>query len=174
MAGREDAAQHAIDDVRRPRVHITYDVQVGDAIQIKELPFVVGVLGEFVGQPAEPLPPMKERQFVEISLDNFDAVMEARKPRLSLSVKNTLSDVPDAPNLKAELTFNGLEDFSPVGVVRQVKPLNELLELRSKLADLRGSLQGNDKLEGLLLSALSNTEQVDKLKAELRSEKKGA
>ena len=167
------STQHTLDRVRAPRVQITYDVQVGDAIEIKELPFVVGVLGDFTGMPAEPLAKLKDRKFVDVTLDNFDTVMSAMKPRLALSVENKLSEDPNAANLKVDLNFKGLDDFSPTNVVRQVKPLNELLELRTKLADLRGSLQGNDKLEGLLLDAVGNTEKLDKLKGLLEAEKKG-
>lgn len=167
------STQHTLDRVRAPRVQITYDVQVGDAIEIKELPFVVGVLGDFTGMPAEPLAKLKDRKFVDITLDNFDTVMSAMKPRLALSVENKLSEDPNAANLKVDLNFKGLDDFSPTNVVRQVKPLNELLELRTKLADLRGSLQGNDKLEGLLLDAVGNTAKLDKLKGLLEAEKKG-
>jgi len=167
MAGREDAAQHALDDVRKPRVHITYDVEVDGAIRIKELPFVVGVLGEFAGQPSEPLPSLTDRKFVDISLDNFDAVMKGLKPRLALSVKNSLSGDPEAPNLKVVLNFESMDSFSPFGVVRQVKPLNELLELRSNLADLRGSLQGNDKLESMLRDALTDPDKLETLRTQL-------
>jgi type VI secretion system protein ImpB len=89
------------------------------------------------------------------------------KPHLSFAVDNKLSDVPDAANLKVDLSFNKLEDFEPANVARQVAPLNELLNLRTRLSDLRGSLQGNDKLEELLLDAVGNTEKLDKLKSEM-------
>ena len=164
--GRE-STQHKLDRVRSPRVHITYDVEVGNAIEKKELPFVVGVLGDFTGQPEQPLPKLKERTFVEVNPDNFDAVLEGMKPHLSFSVENKLSEDPDAANIKVDLRFRKLEDFEPEQVARQVKPLRELLELRTRLADLRGSLQGNDKLDELLLEAVGNTEKLDKLKNEL-------
>jgi type VI secretion system protein ImpB len=153
--------------VRSPRVHITYDVEIGDAKEIKELPFVIGVLGDFTGQPEQPLPKLKERKFVEINPDNFDAVLEGMKPHLSYSVENKLSDEADAPNLKIDLRFRSLDDFEPENVARQVKPLKELLDLRTRLADLRGSLQGNDKLEELLLEAVTNTENLEKIKTEM-------
>jgi len=164
--GRE-STQHKLDRVRSPRVHITYDVEVGNAIEKKELPFVVGVLGDFTGQPEQPLPKLKERTFVEVNPDNFDDVLEGMKPHLSFSVENKLSEDPDAANIKVDLRFHKLEDFEPEQVARQVKPLRELLELRTRLADLRGSLQGNDKLDELLLEAVGNTEKLDKLKNEL-------
>jgi len=142
-----ESTQHKLDRVRSPRVHITYDVETGGAIELKELPFVVGVLGDFTGQPTEPLPKLKDRKFVEVNPDNFDTVLEGMKPHLAFSVENKLSDEPDAPNLKIDLNFKSMEDFEPENVARQVKPLKELLDLRQRLADLRGSLQGNDKLE---------------------------
>ncbi len=156
-----------LEKVRPPRVHVAYDVEVGDAIETKELPFVMGVLGDLTGQPTEPLARMKDRRFVEITPDNFDSVLESMKPHLSYSVENKLSEDPNAGQVKVDLNFKSLDDFDPEQVARQVKPLRELLELRTKLADLRGSLQGNEKLDELLLDAVSSTEKLDKLKAEL-------
>jgi type VI secretion system protein ImpB len=153
--------------VRPPRVHVTYDVEVGDAIEKKELPFVMGVLGDFSGQPEQPLPKLKDRRFVEVTPDNFDSVVESMKPHLAFSVENKLSDDSNAGQLKVDLHFKSLEDFEPEQVARQVKPLKEMLDLRTKLSDLRGSLQGNDKLEELLLDAVGNTEKLAKLKGEL-------
>src|SRR5215469_4585187 len=163
------SAQHKLDRVRPPRVQITYDVEIGGAIELKELPFVVGVLGDFTGQPdpAQPLPKLKDRKFVEVNPDNFDTVLEGMKPRLAFQVENKLSEDPDAPNLKVDLRFKTMEDFEPQNIARQVKPLKELLDLRTRLSDLRGSLQGNDKLEELLLEAVGNTEKLDKLKGEV-------
>jgi type VI secretion system protein ImpB len=162
-----DSTQHKLDKVRPPRVQITYDVQVGYAIELKELPFVMGVLGDFTGHPTDPLPKLKERKFVEIDPDNFDKVLEAMKPHLNLSVKNMLSDEPDAANLKLDLTFKSMDDFEPGNIAKQVPPLKELLDLRTRLSDLRGSLQGNEKLEEQLLDAVSSTEKLNKLKDEL-------
>jgi len=161
------STQHKLDRVRPPRVHVTYDVEVGDAIEIKELPFVMGVLGDFTGQPTEPLPRLKERKFVEVNPDNFDSVLEGMKPHLAFSVENKLSEDPNAPNLKIDLHFRSLEDFEPDKVARQVKPLRELLDLRTRLSDLRGSLQGNDKLEEVLLKTVEDKGAMDKLKDEL-------
>jgi type VI secretion system protein ImpB len=163
-----ESTQHKLDRVRSPRVHITYDVETGGAIELKELPFVVGVLGDFTGQPTEPLPKLKERKFTEVNPDNFDTVLEGMKPHLAFSVENKLSDEPDAPNLKVDLNFKSMDDFEPENVARQIKPLKELLDLRTRLSDLRGSLQGNDKLEELLLDAVGNTEKLDKLKTEIK------
>jgi type VI secretion system protein ImpB len=148
-------------------VHVTYDVEVGDAIELKELPFVMGVLGDFTGQPEGPVSKLKDRKFVEVNPDNFDSVLEGMKPHVAFSVENKLSEDPEAGQLKVDLRFKSLEDFEPEQVARQVKPLKEMLDLRTKLSDLRGSLQGNDKLEELLLDAVGNTEKLAKLKGEL-------
>ncbi len=117
--------------------------------------------------PTEPLPRLKERKFVEVNPDNFDSVLEGMRPHLSLAVENKLSEDANAPQLKVDLNFKKLDDFEPGNVAKQVKPLKELLELRTRLADLRGTLQGNDKLEELLLEAVGNTEKLDKLKQEM-------
>jgi type VI secretion system protein ImpB len=163
----KQSTQHKLDRVRPPRVHVTYDVEVGDAIELKELPFVMGVLGDFTGQPTEPLPRLRDRKFVEVNPDNFDSVLEGMKPHLSFSVENKLSEDSNAPQLKVDLHFKSMDDFEPENVARQVKPLKELLDLRTKLSDLRGSLQGNDKLEELLLDAVGDKDKLDKLKKEM-------
>ncbi|HCC59369.1 MAG TPA: type VI secretion system contractile sheath small subunit [Solibacterales bacterium] len=161
------STQHKLDRVRPPRVHITYDVEIGDAIELKELPFVMGVLGDFTGQPEAPLPRLRDRKFVEVNPDNFDSVLEGMKPHLAFSVENKLAEDANAPQLKVDLHFKSMDDFEPDNVAKQVRPLKELLDLRSKLADLRGSLQGNDKLEELLLDAVGNTEKRKQLETEI-------
>ena len=161
------SAQHKLDRVRPPRVQITYDVEIGGAIEIKELPFVTGVLGDFTGQPDQPLPKLKDRKFVEVNPDNFDTVLKGMQPHLAFSVPNKLSDDPNAGQVGVNLKFESLDDFSPENVAKQVGPLKELLDLRTRLSDLRGSLQGNDKLDEALFEAVSNTESRAKLKAEL-------
>ena len=163
----KQSTQHKLDRVRPPRVHVTYDVEVGDAIELKELPFVMGVLGDFTGQPTEPLPRLRDRKFVEVNPDNFDSVLEGMKPHLAFTVENKLSEDPNAPRLKVDLNFKSMDDFAPDNVARQVKPLKELMDLRTKLSDLRGSLQGNDKLEELLLDAVGDKDKLDKLKKEM-------
>ena len=164
-----ESLQHKLDRVRSPRVHITYDVETGGAIEKKELPFVMGVFGDFTGMPEEPLPRLKDRKFVEVSLDNFDSVLAAMKPHLAFSVENKLSEDPESGQLGVNLKFTSLNDFEPANVARQVKPLKELLDLRTKLGNLRGSLQGNEKLDELLQDALRNTEKLEKLKTEINA-----
>jgi type VI secretion system protein ImpB len=161
------STQHKLDRVRPPRVQITYDVETGGAIEIKELPFVVGVLGDFTGQPEQPLPKLKERRFVEVTPDNFDSVVESMKPHLAFGVENKLSEDSNAGQIRVDLKFKSLEDFEPEQVARQVKPLKELLDLRTRLNDLKGALQTNEKLDDALLEAVSKTDKLDKLKAEV-------
>ena len=169
-----ESTQHKLDRVRSPRVHITYDVEVGNAIEMKELPFVMGILGDLTGQPEKPLAALKERKFVEITPDNFDSVLRGMQPHLAFSVANKLSGDPNAGQIKVNLQFESMDDFSPENVAKQVKPLRDLLELRTRLADLRGTLQGNDKLDEMLFDAVSNTEARDKLKGELAQGKEDA
>ncbi len=165
-----ESTQHKLDRVRSPRVHITYDVETGGAIEMKELPFVMGVLGDFTGQPVEPLPKLKERKFVEVTPDNFDDVLKSMRPHLAFKVDNLLSEDPEAGQLGVDLRFESLDDFSPDRVAEQVPALRKLLDLRRQLADLRGSLQGNDKLEEILQATLSDEEKLNRLKQELATE----
>ena len=169
----KESVHKKLERVRPPRVHVTYDVEVGDAIEVKEIPFVMGVLGDFSGMPEEQLPRLKDRRFVEVTPDNFDSVLESMKPHLAFSVENKLSDDSEAGQIKADLRFKSLEDFEPEQVAKQIKPLKELLDLRTRLSDLRGSLQGNEKLDDVLMEAVKNTEKADKLRTELGIEKKG-
>jgi type VI secretion system protein ImpB len=165
-----ESVNRKLERVRAPRVHIKYDVETGGAIEMKELPFVMGVLGDFTGQPAEPLAKLKERKFVEVTPDNFDDVLKSMKPHLQFKVDNVLSDEPDAGKIGVDLKFESLDDFSPERVGQQVEPLRKLMELRQSLADLRGSLQGNDKLDEILQATLSDEERMKKLRTELGSE----
>lgn len=160
---KKDSVQKRLQKVRPPRVQLTYDVEKGDAIEQKELPFVVGVMGDFSGQPEQPLAKMKDRKFVNVDLDNFDEVMEGMVPRAVYRVPNKISD--EGGEFAVELKFKSIDDFRPESVVEQVEPLRKLLESRSKLADLRNKLAGNEKLEDLLNDVLNNTEQLKKLGA---------
>lgn len=165
---KKDSVQKRLEKVRPPRVQLTYDVEIGDAIEQKEIPFVVGVMGDFSGNPEQPLPRLKDRKFVNVDLDNFDDVMEAMQPRATYRVPNTISD--EGGEFGVELKFNALDDFRPESVVQQVEPLRKLLESRSKLADLRNKLAGNEKLEDLLSEVLNNTEQLKKLSEDNKPE----
>jgi len=162
-----ESTQKKLERVRPPRVQISYDVETGGAIEMKELPFVMGILGDFTGQPVEPLAKLKDRQFVEVTPDNFDDVLASMKPHLQFSVENKLSEDANAGKLGIDLNFRSMDDFSPEAVAQQVKPLKELLDLRTKLADLRGTLQGNDKLEEILQATLGDEGKMQRLKDEL-------
>jgi type VI secretion system protein ImpB len=151
-------------------VNISYEVETGGAIELKELPFVMGVLGDFTGQPVEPLAKLKDRKFVDVTPDNFDEVLASMKPHLAFTVENKLSEDAEAGKLGVDLHFESLDDFAPDQVARQVKPLREMLELRTKLADLRGTLQGNDKLEEILQATMSDEDKMKRLKAEMGTE----
>lgn len=162
-----ESVHKKLDRVRSPRVHVTYDVEIGDAIELKEIPFVMGVLADLSGKPEESLPRLKERRFIEITPDNFDSVLASMKPRVAFTVENKLSDDPNAGKIGVDLRFSSMDDFEPENVAKQVKPLRDLLDLRTKLSDLRGTLQGNEKLESLLQDVMANTESMDALKKEL-------
>jgi type VI secretion system protein ImpB len=163
-----ESTQKKLERVRPPRVQISYDLQIGDAIELKEIPFVLGVLADLSGQPKEALPALKtQRRFVEITPDNFDQVIESMKPHLAFSVENKLSEDSNAGQLKVDLNFKSMDDFEPENVAKQVKPLRELLELRTKLSNLRSNLQTNEKLDQDLLDAVSNPDKLNKLKGEM-------
>ncbi|HEY3572186.1 MAG TPA: type VI secretion system contractile sheath small subunit [Thermoanaerobaculia bacterium] len=158
-----ESTQKKLSRVRPPRVQITYDVEIGDAIQMKELPFVVGIMADLSGKPAEALPKLKERKFVEIDRDNFNDVLASCAPRLALRVDNKLAK--DDTKLNVELSFRNIDDFSPVEVVKQVEPLRKLFEARQRLMDLLSKLDGNDKLDALLQEIVDNPETQKALKA---------
>jgi type VI secretion system protein ImpB len=163
-----EGTQKKLERVRPPRVNITYEVETGGAIETKELPFVMGILADLSGQPADALPRLKDRKFVEVSLDNFDSVMKSAKPRVAFTVENKLT--ADGGKLGVDITLTQLDDFSPDRVAEKVPALAKLLALRTQLADLRGNLQGNEKLDDILQSTLNNADSMQKLKAEFGTE----
>lgn len=167
---KKDSVHKKLDKVRPPRVQLTYDVEVGDAIEQKEIPFVVGVLGDFTGQrdPDKPMSRLKDRKFVGVDMDNFDDVMKGMAPQASFRVKNKLGE--GGGEFAVNLQFDKMEDFRPEAVVEQVAPLRKLLEARTKLSDLRNKLAGNERLEDILGDVLSNTEQLAKIGREARQE----
>lgn len=147
--------------VRKPRVHITYDVEVGGAIEQKELPFVVGVLADLSGNPKDALPRVKDRKFVEIDRDNFDQVLAGMKPRLTFKAPNRLAD--DGSQLGVELEFRNLDDFGPEAVAQQVEPIRKLVAARQRLNELALKLNSSDKLEELLQGVIRNTDALKEL-----------
>lgn len=163
---RNDSVQRRLQTTRPPRVQLTYEVQVGDAMEKKELPFVIGVLGEFSGtpHPDEPQTRLKERKFVNVDVDTIDDVMAGMHPRAAYNVKNRLT--PEGGEFAVDLQFNAMQDFRPEAVAQQIEPLRRLLEARARLSDLRNKLAGNHKLDDLLSEVLSNTEKLQRLGAE--------
>jgi type VI secretion system protein ImpB len=154
-----------LERVRKPRVHITYQVETEGAAIEKELPFVVGVLGDFSGNPTEPLKPLKDRKFIQIDRDNFNEVMARMTPGLKIKVENTLKG--DGSQIPVELKFRSMEDFEPGAVVQQVEPLRKLMETREKLRDLLTKVDRSEDLENVLERVLQNTEELKKLQADL-------
>lgn len=151
---------------RPPRVQITYDVELGDAVEKRELPMVVGLLADLSGQPATPLPKLKERRLVEIDRDNFDEIMSKIRPRLDLSVPDTMKG---EGNLKVELNFEKFSDFHPESLVSQVPRLAKLLEARQQLRDLLAKLDGNDELDSMLESIVQNSEELKKVQSQAQA-----
>jgi type VI secretion system protein ImpB len=160
-----DSLQHSLDRVRRPRVQVTYDVETGNAIQRKELPFVVGVMADLSGQPSETAAPMKARKFVPLDRDNFEDVLAKSNARIATRVDNKLAD--DNTQLPVELNFRSMEDFEPEQVAKQIPVLRELLDMRTQLSNLLGKLEGNDKLEQLLSEVIQSSETAKTLASDL-------
>ena len=163
-----ESKQHWLDRNRPPRVQITYDVEIGDAIVKKELPFVVGIMadlgGRANGKPVANPKPLRDRKFVEIDRDNFNEVMKAIKP----SVKTTVSvDVNGkATPLAVDIAFEHIDELAPVAILKKIEPMAKLFEARQRLADLLTKLDGNEKLEDQLLNILKESGKADKIKAE--------
>ena len=167
MAGSE-SIHDKLERVRRPRVHITYQVETEGAEVEKELPFIVGVLGDFSGNPTAPLRPLRERKFVQIDRDNFNDIMARMTPGANFKVENTLKG--DGSEIAVGLKFNSIEDFEPARIVQQVEPLRKLLATRDKLRDLLTKVDRSEDLEGLLERVLQNTDDLKKLSADLNSQ----
>ncbi len=165
-----DSINDKLKRVRKPRVHITYDVETNGAEQRKELPFVVGTLGDFSGDNTEGKKSLKERKFVNIDRDNFDQVMGKINPKLNMKVENTLTD--DDSEMSVELDFNAIEDFEPQNLVNQIEPLKQLLAARGKLRDLMSKADRSEELEGVLEEILQNADKVASISEELGLNKK--
>jgi type VI secretion system protein ImpB len=159
---KSESVQKRLQKVRAPRVQMTYDVEIGDAIENKELPFVVGVVGDFGTDPNAEKKRLKDRNFVNVDASNFDEVLDGVAPVATFRVPNHLSE--EGGEFAVQLQFREMDDFRPESVVQQVAPLKGLLEARTKLADLRNKLAGNDKLEDILSEVLSNTEKLESLR----------
>jgi type VI secretion system protein ImpB len=159
---KHDSVQKRLQKVRAPRVQMTYDVEIGDAIENKELPFVVGVVGDFGANPDVEKKRLKDRTFVNVDADNFDEVLGGIAPVAAFKVANHLS--AEGGQFGVALQFRAMADFRPEAIVQQVAPLQGLLEARTKLADLRNKLAGNDRLDDILSDVLGNTEKLASLR----------
>jgi type VI secretion system protein ImpB len=151
--------------VRKPRVHITYDVETEGAAIERELPFIVGVMGDFAGDPSEPLKPLAERKFTQIDRDNFNDVMARIAPGLNMKVENTLAG--DGSEMGVNLKFRSMDDFEPAKVAEQVPALKALLETRAKLRDLMSKVDNSEKLEELLDEVLQDEAKLKSLSDQL-------
>ncbi|MHC4960131.1 MAG: type VI secretion system contractile sheath small subunit [Planctomycetota bacterium] len=161
-----ESTQHKLDRTRKPRVHITYDVEIGDAQEMKELPFVMGVMSDLSGDPSEPLPKMKERKFVDVDRDNFNDFLKKQKPRVAFKVDNKMNDDPDS-QLSVDVTFGSMKDFEPEGVINQVPALKELLDVRKRLKSLQARVTSSDEVSDFLKEILSDETKRDAIAAEL-------
>lgn len=159
-----ESTQHKLDRIRPPRVQITYDVETGGAIEQKELPFIVGIMADLSGHPAEELPKVKDRKFVEIDRDNFNDVMESIAPRLEVSVPNRLKG---DGNMRLELNFRNMDDFGPLEIVKQIDQLRALHDARQRLSDLLTKLDGNEDLEELLRAVAANPDNQSEIRTAL-------
>ncbi|MBB5041352.1 type VI secretion system contractile sheath small subunit [Shinella fusca] len=164
-----ESVQQKLKRVRAPRVHITYDVETEGAQVRKELPFVVGVIGDFSGKPYEPQKPLRDRKFIQVDRDNFDDVMQRMTPGAEFKVENTLAG--DESLLPVSLKFKSIDDFEPGAIVDQVEPLRKLLAVRNKLRDLMSKVDRSEELESLLEEVLQNTDKLTALAGELGAEK---
>jgi len=163
--------QKKLGRVRKPRVHITYDVETGGAAVQRELPFVVGVLGDFSGDPTTPLKSMKDRKFIQIDRDNFNEIMSNMTPGLNLKVENTLKG--DGSEMAVDLKFSSMDDFNPANIVDQVDPLKKLLDTRNKLNDLLAKADRSEDLEGIVERVLKDSGDLEALKSDLGIEDAG-
>lgn len=168
IMSKRESVQKKLQRIRPPRVQLTYDVEVGDGKEIKELPFVVGVLGDFSAASEVEKTKLKDKKFINVDLDNIDEVMGSLAPRASFQVENTLTEA--GGKIGVDLTFTSMADFTPEQVVQNVDPLRKLVEARERLTDLRNKISNNERLEDLLDEVLQNTDQVRKLSTEVESE----
>lgn len=161
-----ESTQHKLDRTRKPRVHITYDVEIGNATEMKELPFVMGVMSDLSGTPENPLPKLKERGFVEVDRDNFDDFLKKQTPRVAFKVDSKLSEGSDE-QIAVDLKFDKMKDFEPEAVINQVPALKELLEVRKRLKSLQSRVTSSDEVTDFLKEILGNDDKREAVAQEL-------
>ena len=160
-----DSIHDKLKRVRKPRVHITYDLETNGVTEEKEIPFVMGVMGDYSGDNAEAKKALKDRKFANIDSENFNDLMSKVNPQLRMKVENTLEG--DGTELGINLNFNSMEDFEPHRLVEQVEPLKQLLATRNKLRDLLTKADRSEDLEKILEDVLSNTEALNNMSSDL-------
>ncbi len=164
-----ESIQHKLSRVRPPRVHITYDVEIGGAIQVRELPFVMGIMSDLSGQREDDLPPVKERKFIEIDRDNFPEILSRIKPHLKVSVPNVIDEAAEG-NFVSDIYFESMSDFSPVNIIKNIEPLNEIYQSRCRLNDLVSKLDGNDGLLASLREISTDAGKQDEILKNVEAE----
>lgn len=164
----KDNIQHKLKRVRPPRVKISYDVEIGDAVEKRELPFVGALVADLAGDNAKEQGKLSERKFVDVDNESIDDVMQGINPKLNFVADDKLSD--EGGQLNVALNFNSMSDFSPESIIQQVEPLRRLFEARQRLNDLAAKLDGNDELDSLLLQVIQDTEQRDALSSALETQ----
>jgi len=167
-----ESMQDKLGRVRKPRVHITYDLETNGAVVEKEIPFVMGVMGDYSGDNAEGKKALKDRKFAQVDRDNFNEMMSKINPQVNMKVDNTLEG--DGSEMSVNLSFNNMEDFEPQKLIEQVEPLRKLMETRSKLRDLLSKADRSEDLENVLEEVLSNTDKLASLSSELGIEEDSA
>ncbi len=160
-----DSIHDKLKRVRKPRVHITYDVETNGAVEKKELPFVMGVMGDYSGDNTENKKALRDRKFVQVDRDNFNEALAKVNPKLNMKVENTLAD--DDSEIAVDLDFKNLGDFEPNRIVEQVDPLKKLMDARNKLRDLMTKVDRSDELESILEDVLQSTDSLNSLKTDL-------
>lgn len=167
---KQESAQKKLDKVRKPRIHISYDVETEGGTEKKELPFIVGTMGDYSGNaPTKEKKSLKERNFIEIDADNFDDVVERIGPGVRFKVDNVLSE-EEGREMQVELAFNKMEDFEPMNIAKQVPALKSLLEARQQLEEILSKADLSQNLEDILEDVLKNNEKLQALMSELGTE----
>lgn len=164
-----DSIQHVLDRVRKPRVHITYDVEIGDAIEMKELPFVMGIMADLAGNRTNELPKLKERKFVELDSDSFGEIMSSISPRISLDVPSRMPGAVETDTLSIVLNFKTMDDFGPLQIAQQISGLADYCSARVRLSDLLAKLDGNDVLHAILKDVMTNPDKLGQMKKDLEA-----
>jgi type VI secretion system protein ImpB len=164
-----ESIQHVLDRVRKPRVHITYDVEIGDAIEMKELPFVMGIMADLSGNRSSELPKLKDRKFVELDPDSFGEIMASIAPRISLDVPSRMPGAAEGDTVSLVLNFKSMDDFGPLQIAQQMSGLSPLCTSRVNLSDLLAKLDGNDVLHAILKDVMTSPDKLAQMKKDLEA-----